>query len=103
MANKYMYLYLGDRVPPASGAEGKKAMDAWMGYFGKLGPALVEGGAPFAPDSKTLGKGGASHASGYSIVTADTLDKAIAMTAGHPHLADGGGIEVLELAKVPGM
>ncbi len=103
MANKYMYLYLGGGAPPASEAEGKAMMAAWMAYFGKLGPALVEGGAPFGPNSKILGKGAASRASGYSIVTADSLDKAIAMTEGHPHIAHGGGVEVFELAKVPGM
>ena len=103
MANKYMYLYLGGGAPPASEAEGKAMMAKWMGYFGKLGKAVVEAGAPFAPHSKVLGKGGKSHASGYSIVSAESLDKAIAMTEGHPHLANGGGIEVLELAKVPGM
>jgi hypothetical protein len=103
MANKYMYLYLGGGAPPANEAEGKAMMAAWMGYFGKLGPALVEGGAPFAPGSKILGRGAATHASGYSIVSADSLDKAVAMTEGHPHLARGNGIEVLELAQIPAM
>ena len=103
MANKYMYLYLGGGAPPASEAEGKAMMAKWMEYFGKLGKAVVDGGAPFAPNSKVLGKGAASHSSGYSIVSADSLDKAVALTAGHPHLANGGGIEVLELATVPGM
>ena len=74
-----------------------------MEYFGKLGSAVVEGGASFAPESKFLGVGPAGHRRGYSIVTADTLDRAVALTAGHPHLANDGGIEVLELAKVPGV
>jgi len=52
MANKYMYLYRGSGAPPTSEAEGKAMMAAWMGYFGKLGSALVEGGVPFAPQSK---------------------------------------------------
>ena len=103
MANKYMYLYLGGGAPPASEAEGKAMMAKWMGYFGKLGKAVLEAGAPFAPNSKLLGKAGKSHATGYSIVSAESLDKAIEMTEGHPHLANGGGIEVLELARVPGM
>jgi hypothetical protein len=103
MANKYMYLYLGGGAPPASEAEGKAMMAKWMEYFGKLGPAVVDGGAPFAPESKFLGRGAAGHPRGYSIITADSLDKAVALTAGHPHLANGGGIEVLELAKVPGV
>ena len=103
LANKYMYLYVGGGAPPASEAEGKAMMAQWMEYFGKLGSAVVEGGAPFAPESKFLGKGAAGHPRGYSIVTADSLDKAVALTAGHPHLANDGGIEVLELAKVPGV
>jgi hypothetical protein len=103
MANKYMYLYVGGGAPPASEAEGKAMMAQWMEYFGKLGSAVVEGGAPFAPESKFFGKGAASHPRGYSIVTADSLEKAAALTAGHPHLANGGGIEVLGLAEVPGM
>ena len=103
MANKCLYLYLGGGAPPKSEAEGKAMMAAWMGYFGKLGKAVVEAGAPFAPNSKILGKGKASHATGYSIVAADSLDKAIAMTEGHPHLSHGGSVEVFELAKVPGM
>ena len=103
MANKYMYLYLGGGAPPANEAEGKAMMAKWMEYFGKLGPAVVDGGVPFAPVSKFLGKGAAGHPRGYSIITADSLDKAVALTAGHPHLANGGGIEVLELAKVPGV
>jgi hypothetical protein len=54
-------------------------------------------------ESKFLGQGAAGHPRSYSIVTADSLDEAVALTAGHPHLANGGGIEVLELAKVPAM
>ena len=77
-------------------------MAAWMGYFGKLGPALIEGGAPFAPGWKVLGKGAPSHATGYSIVSADGLGTTIAMTEGHPPLARGGGVEGIELAKIPG-
>ena len=55
MVNKYMYLYPGGGAPPASEAEGKAMMAKWMEYFGKLGPAVVDGGAPFAPESKFLG------------------------------------------------
>jgi len=39
MAKKFLYLYSGGN-PPKSPEEGKAMMDAWMGYFGKLGPAI---------------------------------------------------------------
>jgi hypothetical protein len=102
MANKYVFIYSGGAAP-RSEAEGKKVMDAWMAYFGKLGPAIVDGGAPFAPGAKVIGKGAPSHATGYSIITADSLAAAIKLTDGHPHVAHGGSVEVFECAKMPGM
>ena len=54
MANKYLFLYSGGN-PPKSEAEGKAVMSAWMAWFGKVGPNVVDGGAPFAPGAKTVG------------------------------------------------
>ncbi len=102
MAHKYVYLYSGGN-PPKSPEEGKAMMDAWMGYFGKLGPAIVDGGAPFAQGSKTIGAASPSHASGYTIISAENFDAAVALIEGHPHVAFGGGIEVFEIAPMPGM
>ena len=102
MANKYLFLYSGGN-PPKSEAEGKAVMGAWMAWFGKVGPAIVDGGAPFAPGSKTIGAASPSHATGYYIISADSLAAAISLTDGHPHVASGGGIEVFETAPPPGM
>jgi|SRR5271155_4376039 hypothetical protein len=102
MANKYLFLYSGGN-PPKSEAEGKAMMGAWMAYYGKLGDKIVDGGAPFAPGSKTIGKASPSHASGYTIIAAESLDAAVKLTDGHPHVAHGGGIEVFEIAPMPGM
>jgi YCII-related domain len=100
--NKYFFLYTGGSQP-TSEAEGKATTKAWMDYFGKIGPSIVDGGAPLAPSGKLLGKAGSSKATGYSIIQAASLDAAIALTKDHPHLKHGGGIEVLEVMKVPGM
>jgi hypothetical protein len=102
MANKYVFIYSGGN-PPKSEAEGKAMMDAWMAYFAKIGPSIVDGGAPFATGAKLLGAGGPSHATGYSIVSAESLDAALKLTDGHPHIAHGGGVEVFECVKMPGM
>ena len=102
MPNKYLFLYSGGN-PPKSEAEGKAVMSAWMAWFGKVGPNVVDGGAPFAPGAKTVGGASPSHASGYSIIMADSLGDAVALTDGHPHIASGGGIEVFEIAPMPGM
>ena len=101
MPQGYLYLYSGGKAPQNE-ADGKAMMEAWVAYFNKLGPAIVDGGAPFAPGSKLLGNAAASKAAGYSIIQADSLDAAVALTAGHPHLASGGGIEVFELADMGG-
>ena len=102
MSKKFLYLYSGGN-PPKNEAEGKAMMGAWMAYYGKLGKAIVDGGAPFAQGSKLIGKASHSHGSGYTIVQANSLEDAVKMTDGHPHVAHGGGIEVFEIAPMPGM
>ncbi len=97
---KYVLIYLGGGNPPSSPEEGKKVMDAWMAWFGRVGNQIVDGGAPFGP-RKTIGGSGTSGAGGYSIISADNLDAAIKLTDGHPHLMGGGSIEVCEIAPIP--
>lgn len=96
---KFLYLYFGGS-PPKSPEEGKKVMDAWMAWFGKVGSKMVDGGAPLGP-RKTIGKSSPSGATGYSIIDAASLDEAVKLTDGHPHLASGGTIEVCETMPVP--
>lgn len=91
---KYLYLYYGGEAP-TSPEDGKRVMDEWMAYFGRLGDKIVDGGAPTGPQSSLAGAP-ESGVTGYSIIEADSLEDAIALTEGHPHLASGGSIEVLE-------
>jgi hypothetical protein len=42
-----------------------------------------------------------SGASGYSIIEAANLADAVDLTKGHPHLAIGGAIEVIETLPIP--
>jgi hypothetical protein len=39
---------------------------------------------------------------GYSIVSADDIDDALAIAKGCPHVDGGGGVEVGRLGEVPG-
>lgn len=95
---KFLYLYFGGN-PPASEDAGKAVMAAWMAYFGKMGDRIVDGGAPLGPH-RAVGGTAQSHASGYSIVNAASLDEAVALTEGHPHLQVGGSIEVCETQPI---
>ena len=43
---KFVLAYRGGSVPDTE-AEQQAAMEAWMGWFGSLGDAVVDGGNPF--------------------------------------------------------
>lgn len=105
MAN-YILLYAGGAMATTE-AERKKSMEAWGAWFGKMGTAVVDGGNPFSGKAKSIGKdgkitegdGGMKH-TGYSILKADSLDKAAEMAKGCPVVADGGNITVYEIHNV---
>jgi hypothetical protein len=75
------------------------------GSMGQLGSSLKNGGNPFTPASKTIANdgsvsdGGAS-ASGYSIISADSLDAAVDLAKGCPVLQGGATITVYETFAV---
>ena len=75
-------------------------MQAWMAYFGKMGDRIVDGGAPIGPQ-KSVGNHPAVRIGGYSIVNASSLEEAVALTDGHPHVKSGGSIEVCETMPIP--
>jgi hypothetical protein len=102
MAN-FVLVYTGGGMP-ATEAEGKKVMDAWGAWFGRLGDKVVDGGNPFGPQAKNVSDGGTVHdgaigtpATGYSILKADSLDQAVDLAKGCPVLTSGGKITVYEV------
>ena len=96
---KFLYLYFGGN-PPKSPEEGKALMDDWMAYFARMGDRFADGGAPIGPQ-KTVGKHPDTRVAGYSIVNAASLDEAVKLTDGHPHIKAGGSIEVCETMPIP--
>ncbi len=100
MAN-FVFAYKGG-AEPGTEEEGKAVMGAWMAWFGKIGPAIVDAGNPF-DGSKTVATngavsdGGTSDLSGYSIVSAPDLTAASEMAKGCPILTSGGSVEVYEI------
>jgi len=101
---KFVLAYTGGSVPDTEEQQ-KAVMDAWMSWFGQLGAAIVDGGAPFS-NSSTVGSdgavstSGASKLTGYSVVDADGLDAAVAMAKGCPVLTAGGNVEVYETMQM---
>jgi hypothetical protein len=90
---KFVYAYKGGGMPETE-EEGKRVMEAWMGWLGGLGDSVVDVGNPFGP-SQGVG-GGTSGLTGYSIVAADNLADAVSKAGGCPVLDSGGSVEVYE-------
>ena len=97
---KFVLVYLGGG-PPTNPEDGKKVMDAWMAWFGRVGSDVVDAGAPIGPRQMVGAKAAGTGAAGYSIITADNLAAAVKLTDGHPHLMSGGSIEVCETVPIP--
>lgn len=96
---KFMFVYQGGGAMAESPTEQAKVMEAWGAWYARLGEAVSDGGAPFAGSTSVSPKGRSSvtHGlTGFSIVSAASLDSAAAMTTGCPVLANGGTVDVYE-------
>lgn len=99
MTNYVLTFPAGGDMPddPAAIAQ---MMAAWNAWFGSLGDALVDGGAPFGRAVTLHGDGssteGATPLGGYSVVRADDLDAALAIAKGCPIHQGGAPIGVHE-------
>ena len=100
---KYLFAYHGGATPESTTqAERDAIMAQWAAWYEELGEAIVDGGAPTAV-SKTVGVDGSvsdtgdSYVTGYTIITADSLDDALAAAKGCPIRESNGSIEVAEL------
>jgi hypothetical protein len=102
---RFIYLYRGPATAmpdftPEQGAERMAAFSAWME---KAGPALVDGGSPFGSSASVRDdgtEGTAGDLTGYTIVEADDLAAAKALTGGLPFLSSSDGkcaVEIFEL------
>lgn len=102
---KYVLLYTGGGMPEGE-AEQAKVMQAWHSWMGSLGGALSDGGNPFS-NVKTIASNGSVsdtpigvRQTGYSVITADSLDAAVKLAKGCPHLANGGQVSVYETLEM---
>ncbi|MGI9585656.1 MAG: YciI family protein [Acidimicrobiia bacterium] len=103
---KFLYTYHGGVGMETTEEKMAEVMALWGAWFAELGDAIVDGGAPVGA-SKTVGAagavsdgGGANPATGYTILSANSLDEAVTMAKGCPSLADGGSVEVSELIEM---
>ena len=104
MADFLLLFGAGGKMPETE-EEQAAVMAAWDKWFADLGSALKDGGNPTTPAAKQIGTDGsvsdvAAPASGYTIISADSLDEATALAKGCPVLAGGSSITIVETFAV---
>ncbi len=99
MAN-YVLAYEGGSIPETE-ADRARVMEAWNSWYGELGSAIADGGAPFGQAKNIDGNGsvsdaGAGRLTGYTVISADTIESAVTLAKGCPIFDDGGTVSVYE-------
>jgi hypothetical protein len=101
--SKYAFVYAGGSVAETPEAQ-QAVMQAWMTWFGTLGDAVVDEGNPFGGSASVSRDGVANSgrlgATGYTLVTANSLEDAASIAKGCPVLDDGGTVDVYEALEM---
>ena len=106
---KFVVIYTGGGGMAAEPAEQQKIMEQWGAWYGKMGAAIVDGGAPFGASKHLMNAGepqdgplGDTPATGYTVIEAASLEAASQACADHPHLGHGGQVQVFETIDMSG-
>ena len=102
---QFVFVYLGGNQP-SSPEESSKHFDKYLGWLKSLGDAVVTPTIPLkdthtvSPDG-TIGVGGSSAMSGFSIIKAESMEAALSIARDCPFLEIGGSLEVSEMMQMP--
>jgi hypothetical protein len=86
--------------------EQARVMAAWSTWYEDLGASIVDGGNPVgraetvSSDGSVTDGGGPNPVTGYTIVQADSMERAVELAKGCPVLESGGSVEVGEIVQV---
>ena len=100
---KFVLMFHGGETPEEPSPT---VMDRWMTWFGELGAAVVDMGAPFGAAATVASDGtpregsGPDPATGYTVIEAANLHDAVVMAKGCPGLTSGGSVKVYEAMKM---
>ena len=101
---KFIFAYHGGKMPDTP-EEGEKVMAAWNKWYEDMGSKVADPGAPVGK-SKTVSaggvadNGGANPLSGWTVVSADSVDAAVALAKGCPILTAGGSVEIAPVMEM---
>ena len=102
---QYIFVYLGGNQP-TNAEEANQHFSKYMGWLTSLGDSVVIPTIPLkdtntvSPDG-TIGEGGSSAMSGFSIIRADSMEAALSIAKDCPFLEIGGTLEVSEMMEMP--
>lgn len=98
----YIFAYHGGKTPETP-EDGEKVMAAWGKWMEDHAGAMRDPGNPVG-QSKTVSPsgvsddGGANPISGYTMISADSMDAAVEIAKSNPMVMDGSGsVEVAEI------
>jgi hypothetical protein len=92
--SKFLFAYRAAKNYTAASTD---VMAAWNAWFTDLGASVVDVGNPVFDRSAVGNCATDTVLGGYSLITADDLDAAVALAKGCPAIESGGGVEVGEL------
>ena len=97
---KYLLSYHGEGGMPETEEEMNRLMAAWGAWFESLGESLADGGNPIGAASTIRADGAVSATgqgiTGYSLISAESMDAAVAAAKGCPVLEGGGTVGLNE-------
>lgn len=101
---KFLLVYHGGAMAETPEAR-EASQESWMSWFRSLGGAVVDGGNPVTRawtvnKDGTTDNGGSNPASGYSLLMAESMQKALEMVQSCPVIAAGGSVELCETAMM---
>jgi len=102
---QFVFVYLGGNQP-SNPEESRKHFDKYMEWMASLGDAVVSPTIPLKDTNTvssdgTIGEGGSSAMSGFSIIKADSMAAALSIAQACPFLDIGGSLEVSEMMQMP--
>jgi hypothetical protein len=94
---QYVFTYRSakDYVPDDS-----DAIAAWTAWFNEMGSSVTDMGKPVSASTALGTCDESTRLGGYSFITADDLESAVALAKGAPTLTAGGGVEVGETVEL---
>jgi len=97
----FVLVYTGGGMPESEEQQAA-VMAAWGAWYESVGAGIVDGGNPFGASKSVTAKGvndgpvSSPPATGYTVISAESLDDAVAKVQNHPHLNYGGQVSVYE-------